>query len=153
MHLDLGGRLRHWSFTLCQIVHNQPGVGLGALGLGILIFLVPSLSFCVHFFLRALDSGLDFGSIERAYDAHGLDDHRFHRNLAAGNGRMSGYGRVANLLYGFHALHHLAENGVGGAVTGLIQRGVVDHVDEELRGCRVRLSTQTGHGNRAASVL
>src|SRR3954451_5484041 len=87
-------------------------------------------------------------------DARRLDDHRLLRHIAREGTARAG-GQLGDLVHHVHAGHHLAEHRVAVAVAARVapvEEGVVVDVDEELRGCRVRIR-RARHGDGADVVL
>src|SRR3984893_8405021 len=91
-----------------------------------------------------------FASLLR--DHTGRLDHNV-RLRHIGHRAARGGRRALDLLHYVHARDHLAEHGITVAVAvGVVEAGVIDSIDEELRCCRIRIA-RARHGERAGRVL
>src|SRR5258705_13125859 len=94
-------------------------------------------------------------SPRRSFDADDLE--LFDDDVAQGHvlePEPSGYGNTLDLVHDLQAFDHFAEHAItptGGCRRCVIEEIVVDHVDEELAGRRVRIA-RARHGDAAALV-
>src|SRR4030095_10692070 len=147
------------SFTYCRkflLVSGAPTVSNSS---AMTPWLVCNLTICpqVSESKDRLQLGLlaAFGrACGRLYDPSLFDDHWFHRHIAMRRWSRSRW-NLDDAIDHVHAFHDLAEYTIAVPFLGwkaVVEHGVVDDIDEELRGCRMWIR-RARHGQRSDRIL